>query len=58
MTGLRLRIPDITNEQRVCEFLNLATGALLYPDSLEACHQINVKFPKRKDVKLVMKNKH
>lgn len=49
------------NEQKVCGFLNLATGVSHNPDCLEACHplpsegknKIIVKFWKRKDVDLV-----
>ena len=59
-------ISDDANEKKACEFLTLPTGALLNLDSLEAYHhlpsegknKIIVKFSKRKDVDLVMRNRH
>lgn len=33
-----VRIQDTTDEQKIVEFLHLATGVSLNPDLLRACH--------------------
>ena len=61
-----MEIPDDTNESKVWQFLNLTTGALLNPDCSEACHplpsegknKIILKFSRKIDVYLIMRNKN
>ena len=58
-------IPGDTNEQKISEFLNLVTRNLLNLDCLKACQLLLsagknkiIKFLKREDVDLVIRNRH
>ena len=58
-------IVDITNDTKVCELIETATGISITPDSLEACHRLPtdqndkliIKFSRRKYDKMVLSKK-
>ena len=54
-------IPDTTNDTKVCELIEMATGISITTDSLKACHRFPsdqndksiIKFSRRKDAEMV-----
>ena len=59
-------IPGATNETKVCEVIETASGISITPDSLEACNRLpsdqndklSIKFSKKKDAEIVFSKKN